>query len=861
VTTLHRTIEHLDGTGIDRDLAGGKAWALDRLVEHGFLVPEAFVVRAIAYERFVASGPVAALIDRLAGAPVPPAPRLVAEEASIEAAFLDQPMPREIAAEVIHGVDPLLDGGRVAIRSSATAEDMDDRSFAGQYRTYLDVDSVDAVLDAIRRCWASLWFPAARAYRRRAGISHQDQAMAVIVQRQVPAEWSGVMFTRDPQGDGSTLRIESVAGMGHQLVSGKVTPSDFVIDRNSLGVVARRHREPPFLEDIARLGLRIERRMGEPQDVEWSLAGGHLWVLQSRPITVGAPLAFDDDGFDTAASPEDVYTPEGVSEMLPGVVTPLVWSINRPMLDSAFRSLLADLGSAATLRSRPVVGRFRGRAALNLSVLREAADTLPGSSAAEVDAGYLGPGAVDPEPEPTPSGGARVGVRTLFRNWQQQRRVEHEVQVLCTAVSCLSVIEPDPTVLGIDQLLGYRRELRDLAWRGAAAELAASAAAGSMYRNLEALLCRWLGEDEGRSTAQLVTSGTLRHSMVGPNRVARLRSIIDDKASPALRRILDAGDAKRHLVAAGGLDFVGAIEDEAHAFGSIAVYGGQTFGENPERLWQLVCTAASTPAGPAGRPEASILERIEAIGTSRKWRTMRVVSGQVVDLRQRLLLRLTDDVVRFLTLREQAKGALLALGGMERRVIVEGAQRLVRSGHLDAAEDVELFSDGEFEEMLRGGEVVTRVELRRRAAARMQAQAGSPLPATFVGTPDGDAASPTDGAVLEGWAASAGSVKGCVRRVDDLDDGDRLQPGEVLVANATDPSWTPLFLRAGAVVLERGGPLSHAAIVAREFGVPAVLNVPDATRCLHDGAMVEVDGTRGVVRMIDDSPGAAGRGS
>jgi pyruvate,water dikinase len=860
VTILHRTFEHLDGTGIDRELAGGKAWALDRLIEHGFAVPEAFVIHSTAYQQFVTVGPIAARVAELSTAPLPPAPALAAEEAAIEAAFLEHPLPADTADEVVAGVSPLLARGRLAVRSSATAEDMDDRSFAGQYRSYLDVDSVAATFDAIRRCWASLWFPGARAYRRKVGIAAEDQAMAVIIQQQIPAQWSGVIFTCDPQGDGSTLRVEAVPGMGEQLVSGRVTPADFVIDRHSLGVIAGHHRPPPYLEDIARLGLRIERRMGEPQDVEWSVESGQLWVLQSRPITVGAPLAPDDDGFDTPVSPDDVYTPEGIGEMLPGVIPPLVWSINRPMLDAAFRSLFGELGSTPPMRSRPVVGRFRGRAAVNLSVLRDAAATMPASSAADVDGGYLGPNAV--RSEPAPPDRARVGLRALIRNWKQQRRVEHDVQVLCTAVSCLPVIEPDPADLGLHQLLGYRRELRDLAWRGTAAELAASAAAASMYRTLELLLCRWLGDEEGRSAAQLVTSGALRHAMVGPNRVTRLRAVIDDAATPALRRVLTEGgvaDVKRRLIAAGGLEFVVAVEEVARSFGSIAVYGGPSFTEVPERLWDLVRSAVSTPTARTPRSEFAIVDLIDAVGTTRKWRTMRLLSGQIVDLRRRLLLRLSSDVVRFLTLREQAKGALLALGGMERRVVIEGAQRLVRSGHLDAVGDVELFSDGEFEGMLRGGEVVTRVELRRRAVARLQAQAGCPLPATFVGYPGSIVSAGSDGGLLEGWAASAGLYRGAVRRVDGLEDGDTLEPGEVLVANSTDASWTPLFLRAGALVLERGGPLSHAAIVARELGVPAVLNVPEATRLLRDGAMVEVDGIRGVVRLLTDSD--AHRGS
>lgn len=834
--------EVLDGSGIDRDEAGGKAWALDRLVEHHFPVPPAMVVRAAAYRRIATADPVAAVIRAARDGPAPHPGDVAEREGEIERAFLQAPLDAEVDAALRRALAAWLGHAPLAIRSSATAEDAAGYSFAGQYRSHLGITTLDEALAAVRRCWASLWFPAVCAYRRRMGLADIDLAMAVIVQQQVMSEWSGVMFTRDPQGDGTSLRIEAVRGMGEQLVSGRVTPSDFRLDRTTLLATGSGRRDrPPHLEDVGRLGLRIERRFGEPQDVEWAYAGGTIWVVQSRPITVGVPLTADDDGFDTDVPHGDTLTPQGVAEMLPGFLSPLVWSINQPLLEHAFRTLLDRSGAVLPALGRPFVARVGGRAMLDLSSLGEAVASLGHRGGIAAQYGE------EASEETAAPASPRFGLGGVIRAWRDRRTIEDAVATLTTAVECLGLVEPDLSTVAATALLGYRRELRDLAARGMLAELAASTAATTAYASLEAALHRWLGEASRGIEAQRITSGHLGEVSIGPRRIAALAATIDAHATPMTRAVLAAGEAdgaRSRLLDAGpaGVVLAGAIETAARSFGCVSVYAGPDFVDRDREVWQLAVAAATRAPVPRPPPIAAAIDR--AIGVvPRSWRVRRILTGQLVDVRRRILRRFAEDAVRFLALREEAKHALLVLGGFERRVIREMTGRLIRSGSLSHPDEVEVLTDGELEQMILGVESVGAAERSRRATAGLLAASRAPAVRRDLGAAH-------EGERLSGWAAGPGTVRGRARHVVSAADGGKLAPGEVLVAVTTDASWTPLFLTAGAIVLEQGGPLSHAAIVAREFGLPAVLNLPDALSRIPDGAMVEVDGTGGWVQIL-----------
>jgi pyruvate,water dikinase len=866
-------VRHLIGDGAPLHEVGGKAAGLDRLLGHGFPVPEVRVVTADAYLAFVENPRLSAYLERLRAAELPAADRIAAEKARINAAFLEAPMPGEVESSVRKAAADLLSSGPIAIRSSATAEDMDAASFAGQYRTFLDVRTEEAVLDALRMCWASLWEPSVRAYRRREGVDESGLSMGVILQAMAPAEWAGVMFTRDPVGDPELARVEAVRGLGDDLVSGKVTPLVFRVERGTLDLRGAAAPAPPgFVEDLVRMGLRVERRLGAPQDIEWAFDGRRVLLLQARPITHRPPLRADDDGFDTAPEPGHTYTPHGVAEMLPGVLPPLLWTINAPMLDNAFRELFADLDIPTPGHTGPLmaIGRFRGRAALNLSVLREAAASMPGGSAAEVERQYLGRvldgGDEAPAPAGNPISRASAGLRAV----RVRKRVEDEVALLVDATNFAVALGVDLTSLSTSRLLRYRSRIRDLAWRGYEAEIAASAGAAAAYRSLEVALDRWVGPKESALWAQRITAGPAMAEQAGANCAKELWSLYAAGVArhPAYESVL-AGpveQAPERLEALGpmGIRFVEAVNRTMRHFGSMAVYGGITWDEDLKTVWECIATMARNDAdapelAPATRVavtresrEAAFTDLTDRLRRSWKWRVTRLLTGQFVDVRRRLLRKLAGDAALFLQLRERAKSALLILGGEEHRIILEAARRLRASGHVAGDSDVLFLSDEELTEMLLGGEPVAMTALIERREAFARAVAGDPLPETFVGHPGVEDLPSADGDVFEGWAASPGIVRGRVRVLRDLADGAALEQGEIIVAHSTDPSWTPLFIVAGGIVLEKGGPLSHAAIVAREFGLPAVLNVRGATALFATGEQLDVDGTAGTVTRLSE---------
>lgn len=805
----------VDGAVGRQGLVGGKGEWLGRLVEAGFTVPESVVITTEAYRRVASIPAIAALVDDLAHSD-PGAGQGDAERARVDHAFLEVPLPGSltdaIAAAARRVAGPT--GRPMAIRSSATAEDLHGTSFAGQYRSFLGVDPA-GFERAVRLVWASLWHPAPRAYRRFHGIADDDIAMGVVAMAMVDADLSGVGFSTDPEGTADLVRVEVVHGLGEQLVSGAVTP-----EVHRLARIDPTPSTDPQVRQVADLVLAIERAFGEPQDIEWAFEGDRLFVLQARPITSARPVS--GDGFDSDTAATTGWTTAGIAEMVPGVVAPLVWETNRRLLESAFRELFDQM---ATLpvdvdQRGSFVARFRGRAALNLDLLREVSGGDERSDR-EIERQYFGG---------TDGPAVRRSWRERVAAWRHARRMERVRQratvgaaVVDRAVAELSVAAPELGAMGIDALRAYRFRLLDLGGRAMTSEVAVASAASAAFRRLELSLGKRIGAEEGTRRALELVGGAGGHGERVPD--------------PASSRAVFAGPTWREREAGPELPA---------GKGPAPTAGPARPGERADRQ-HVAEPGERVPAPVGGRPslEQSWSDVVGAIEALPGWTSTRVLTGQVVDIRVLVLRQLVEDAASLLEAREAAKRTLLRLGGEVRVVHLEIGRRFADDGRLDEPGDIDLLGEREV-----AGSVplppLAEVARRRRALDREQALEALPL--RFAGRPERRRAVTVGGDVLHGWGASGGRHRGRPVVLDDPDD-EGLQRGDVLVARTTDASWAPVFMRAGALVIEEGGPLSHAAIIARELGLPAVVNVPGVVDRLRQARdqMVTVDGDDGVV--------------
>lgn len=852
----------LDGAGHASSAVGGKAAALDRLVAVGFRVPASAALTSHAYRHFVRSSGLDEWLVRFSRRrPGGPA-KAEAERREVEGAFLEAPLSVEVQDAIGAAWEYVSQGGTVAVRSSATAEDMAASSFAGQYLSVLEVPNLEEVEIAVKRVWASLWEQGARAYRRRMRVDNRRLAMGVVIQHMIPALRSGVAFTTDPTLDG-VLRIEMVDGLGEQLVSGSTTPTVHQLSLPSLKLVDGTPASPE-LRKVARTALRIQEEMGNhPQDVEWSIAEDGLWILQARPITtlLTRPKV-TGDGFDTPKVPGGLYSPTGVGEMLPGVLPPLLWTINGPMVEDGFRKLFARLGALPDLPAAfSVLGRIDGQATLNITAIKESAVKLSGGTGEEIERQYLG--RVVTEGAEAKKPGLLKRSSSSFRAMKLQKRIEMEADGFEASVGAVAFAGLDLSEMLTRELVAYRARLRDLAATGVATQVAVATVAVTTYAALEGMLDRWTGS--GSEWAQRITRGaSISHDPITTAAERVWKNFEDTEAAPALIEAITQGEpgtVEDRLAASGpeGARFAEMFRQELELLGSSSVYGGPLWAEQRGFVWSVVMrwlseggrgTGELDDAGDVKESARRDLAELEnTIMTTWRWRSKRVLTGQVIDIRKRLLHEMIEDTRRLLHRRETLKSALLALGGMERRVVLELGERLVRRGDLEVAKDIQLLADWELDEVALGRTTVDAETLRTRRESLQTYQAGPALSPLVSETP---LPSREVGAGITGWAASPGKHRGRVRVIRDLSHAGDLQTGDVLVASATDPSWTPLFMIAGAIVVERGGPLSHAAIVSRELGVPAVLNASGATGALSEGLLVEVDGSTGVVTVIDE---------
>jgi pyruvate,water dikinase len=708
-------------------------------------------------------------------------------------------------------------------------------------------------VDAVRRCWSSVWTARALAYRARQGISHAGAAVAVVVQQMVPADVAGVLFTADPlTGRRDRVVVEAVRGLGDALVSGRVTPHRWVLDAGTCAVLdrpegaGRQLIDDERLRELADLGLRAAALSGGPQDVEWATAGGRCWVLQSRPITTLFPLPPGPP----AGPGLRVYIPltvaaQGVTEpMTPagnavfaGLATAVfsLWSPGRrpqalppwvslvagrlfyditPLLASphlgrrlADRMALKDPGTAAALREwldreghrldRP----HGAMSTVGLSVM--VAREVPGLLAAT-------------------AAPARARRRLLARAEDQVEELHRVAASLPGAGEQVQFV-----------LATLPRRTLDVAW----AQLP-PVYVGLLAGALAAWLCeRWLGSSVGLEPVRrwLPHDPTLAMG-TAVARLAQTCHAAGVEPSPAVPGMAEFLATFGHRAPDREIDL-----------------GLPRFRDDPTYVVQLVRSylAAGDPAELLARQRRGAEQAAVAV------RELVAEARRSHGRARALLLRAVLFRYRALGgLRERPKFDLVRVLALGRSLLQEVGAALVAAGRLDDADDVFFLDPGDLRAGVEGTAPDLRESARRRRLEYQRELGRRAVPRVL--TSDGETvygpAAPASAApgTLVGTGVSPGVHAGLVR-VLDSPVGAALTPGEVLVAASTDPGWTPLFHLAGALVMEVGGVVSHGAIVAREYGIPAVATVPDATRRLRTGQRVRVDGGAGTVTLLDRS--------
>src|SRR5215216_1761697 len=862
----------------DIALAGGKGANLGELSRAGLPVPPGLVVTTRAYDAFVEVSDIKGEVVALASVPQAEDPARFEEVSErIRALFSGGRVPQEMADEIRAAYQELGEDPEtaVAVRSSATAEDLAGASFAGQQDTYLNVRGAEALLEAVKNCWASLWTARAMAYRTRQGIDPATVSLAVVVQRMVESEAAGVMFTANPSnGRRDELTISAAWGLGESVVSGTVTPDSIVVEKGSGRVLSREtadkgvmtvysesgseerpvpeaRRRQPVLDDgaaaeLARYGKRIEDHYGTPQDIEWALAGGEVFIVQARTITaLPEPMADPPTNW-SVPDPKGFYVRASIVEQMPDPLSPLFADLAYGSVPRSLDKLMNELLGSNTLREGelafPTVNGYAYyyKMAAILRISAKALAVLPTLYGSGKASGvkrwreYAQPryATIVKEwearpPEDLPAVGLFAGARELLdAGTEYYTSVQTIIPIAATSEMFFTSFydrlirrEGDPPgqifLLGFDSTpIRAEKSLYDLAtWCGEHPELAAALLDTPSERALELL----------RMEEPLAGMG---------------ERVWDDWRSRFQTHLHSYGYAVYNL------DFVNPVpaDDPAPLFDTLKFYlRGE--GQNPHERQRTMVRR---------REEATraVLERLDP------------ARGRLIGR----LLRWAQDAA---PVREDALADTGLAWPVMRRMLLELGRRLVEAGAVQKPADVFWLRQQELEDItssLDAGEtqlpsLAEPVEQRKmlwRAQRRVTPPQLLPKDSWFMVLESLMPATSEDqtGDTIKGIAASGGQVTASARVLGGPGDFGQMRPGEVLVAAITTPAWTSLFAMASAVVTDVGGPLSHSSIVAREYGIPAVLGTGVATRRIRSGQSVQVDGDAGTVTLLD-GPSAA----
>jgi pyruvate,water dikinase len=848
-------------------VVGGKGAHLGGLSRiEGIRVPGGFCVTTDAFRRIMAEAPsIDDRLDQLSRVNPDDREAIRTLSAQIRRTVEGIAIPGDLAAAITGALARLGEQAAYAVRSSATAEDLPTASFAGQQDTYLNVVGPAAILRHVSRCWASLFTERAVIYRQRNGIDHRTVHMAVVVQRMVLPDAAGILFTADPvTGNRKVATVDAGFGLGEALVSGLVNPDVFKVRDGE--VVARaiaakqravhalpaggtrevaidsQRQEQPALTDaqvvrLVRLGRRIEAHFGRPQDIEWCMADDGFQIVQSRPITTLFPIPVPETG----DQENHVYVSVGHQQMMTDPMRPLGFSMWQliamvPMHEAGGRLFVDVTRRLASPASRAGLLEIMGKGD---PLVRDALETV-------LDRDGFVPSLPDAAPGGPPAGGAPAPI---------ENDPAIVTELIERSQASVAALERDIRTKTGPALFDFLLEAFQEHKRVLGDPLSMQAIMAGMEATwwLNDKLREWLGEKNAADTLTLSAPDNITSEMglalldvadvirPHPEVVAYLQGVEDEGFLDELAKL------------AGGTEARDAIEAYLDRYGMRCVgeidITRPRWREQPITLVPVILdNVRNFEPGAAGRrfeqgrqkaqqKEQDVLSRLRALPDG--------------DRKADETKRMIDRVRTFIGYREYPKYGIVSRYFVYKQALLEEAERLVQAEVLPEKEDIFYLTFQELHDIARSNQADDRLIQQRKDAFRSYHALTPPR----VLTSDGEALTgayrrdDAPAGALIGVPVSAGTVEGRARVILDMAQAD-LEAGDILVTAFTDPSWSPLFVGIAGLVTEVGGLMTHGAVIAREYGLPAVVGVDQATRLIRDGQRIRLHGTDGYVEIL-----------
>ncbi|SDC95253.1 pyruvate, water dikinase [Paenibacillus sp. UNCCL117] len=854
-------------------LAGGKGLNLGELSKiEGIQVPEGFCVTTVGFQKALEQNETYdALLDRLAALKAEDRKQIGEISRELRQLIREAEIPSDVAEAVTRYLSRYGGEHAYAVRSSATAEDLPHASFAGQQDTYLNISGIDAILEHISKCWASLFTDRAVIYRMQNGFDHRQVQLSVIVQRMVFPQASGILFTADPiTSNRKLLSIDAGFGLGEALVSGLVSADCYkvqegkIVDKRiaakKLAMYGRKEggtettqldpgqQNAQTLTDrqilqLASIGRQVEAYFGCPQDIEWCLADDTFYIVQSRPITTLYPIPESND------SDKHVYISVGHQQMMTDPIRPLGLSFYllttpAPMRKAGGR-LFVDI--TRMLASSDGREKLLNNVGQSEPLIRDALVTI-------IERDFIPLSPDDPTgPNPAQSNKGRSSVGA-------QPQIENDPAIVDALIqrSQASIKELKQTIRtksGSDLfefiLEDMQQQLKKILFDPQSTAVFMAAIDASAWINEH--MYKWLGEKNAADTLSQSVTGNITSEMglalldvadairPYPEVIAYLQHLKDDDFLDGLAKLEGGREAQAAIYAY--LDKYGM-----RCAGEIDITKTR-WSEKPSILVPMILGNIKNFEPHAGKrkfeqgrqealeKEQELLERLKLLpdGERKAEETKKKIS----------LLR------NFIGYREYPKYGMINRYFIYKQALLKEAEQLVQAGVIPDKEDIYYLTFEELREAVHTHTLDTRIISVRKDEYRLYEKLTPPR----VITSDGEIIAgkykreDLPAGAIAGLAVSSGVIEGRARVILNMEDAD-LEDGDILVTSFTDPSWTPLFVSIKGLVTEVGGLMTHGAVIAREYGLPAVVGVENATKLIRDGQRIRVYGTEGYVEIV-----------